>query len=157
MRKIIVTIFLLSILGSTVCQAAGAVMINHVMAEKIDCINGKGCFVTGPISVVFELSAGATASNLKFTTLDQIMFLVGTYNVEQKIIEDVTGKVVTSAKHKSSTVKNNQEFRHLTVDWKFAAKMGMYTYQVVVNDEMIATYKIRVVGAREYSAKQLQR
>ena len=148
MKRITAIFFLMLLLMPTVCLAADAVMINHVMAEKIECTQGKGCFITGPTSVVFELAPGSTASNLKFTTLDQIMFLVGTFNVEQRIIEDVTGQAVAVAKHNTSIIKSNQEIRHLSTDWSFAAKMGMYTYQVVINNEVIATYKIRVLGAR---------
>lgn len=148
MKRIIALVFLLSLLVPTVCLAADAVMINHVTADKIECSPGKGCFVTGPTSILFEVPAGAPTANLKFTTLDQVMFLAGTYNVEQKIIEDVTGQVVSAAKHNSSTVKTNQETRHLTTNWNFAAKMGMYTYQVVVNNEVIATFKIRVITAK---------
>ena len=141
-------IFLMTILVPTVCLAADAMMVNHVMAEKIECSPGKGCFITGSTSILFEVPAGSTSSNLKFTTLDQVLFMPGTYTVEQKIIEDVTGRVVAAGKHNIGTVKSNQEIRHLTTDWNVVVKMGMYTYQIVVNNEVIATFRIRVITAK---------
>ncbi len=148
MKKIIAIVFLLSLFVPTICLAADAELVNHVMAGKIEYVQGQGCFVTGPISIQFEVPAGSAASNHKFTSLDQVLFMAGTFNVKQKIVEDATGAVVVAAQHDSITVKNNQEIRSFSNEWNFAAKVGLYTYQVVVNNEVIATFKISIIAAQ---------
>ena len=148
MKKMITLMFLLALLVPTICLAADVGIVNHVMAEKIECAPGKGCLINGPTSIMFEMPAGETASMIKFTSLDQLMFLVGTFNVEQNILQDVTGQVVASAKHNKLIITSNQEIRHLTTDWKVAAKMGIYTYQLKVNNEEVAMYKFRVAVAK---------
>ena len=148
MKRIIPLVFLLSLLVPTVCLAADAGVVNHVMANKIECTQVKGCAVTGSTIVQFEIPKGQPGAKHTFSTLDQLIFDTGTFKVEQKIVEDATGKVVAAIKPNSITVKNNQEIRHFNIAWDFDAKLGSYTYQVVVDDKVIGAFKISILAGK---------
>lgn len=148
MKKLIFAIFLVSLFLPTVCLAADASVVNHVMANKIECAPGKGCEVLGPTSVQFEIPKGQPAAKHKFSALDQVIFDAGTYKVEQKILEEGTGQVVAAIKPISITVKNNREIRHLNVSWEFATKVGNFTYQILVDDRVIGAFRISVLAGK---------
>ena len=63
-------------------------------------------------------------------------------------MEDATGLVVAAIKPNSITVKNNQEIRHFNNAWAFEAKLGSYTYQVVVDDKVIGAFKISILAGK---------
>lgn len=139
---------MLSLLVPTACLAADAWVVNHVMAEKIESKPGAGCLVTGFTSVQFEIPAGQPVARHKFSTLDQLLFQAGTFKVEQRIVEDATGSVVAAFKPKTIHVKNDQEIQHFKIVWDFAAKAGMYSYQVVVDDQVIGAFKISILAGK---------
>ena len=149
MKKLIVAIFIVSLFLPAICLAADAGVINHVMAAKIEYVQGKGHVVVGPVNMQFMVPAGSVGAKHKFTTLDQLLFMKGgTFKVEQKIVEDATGQVVSAANRDSFTVKNSQTILPFVTDWDFGAKVGVYTYQIVANNEVIAAYKISIIAAQ---------
>ena len=148
MKKFIVTIFLTALLISSVCLAAEPGVVNHVMANKIECEPAKGCSVTGSTNVQIEIPKGQPGAKHTFSTLDQLIFDTGAFKVEQKIVEDATGNVVAAIKPNNITVKNNREIRHFNLAWDFEAKLGSYTYQVVVDDKVIGAFKISILAGK---------
>ena len=148
MKKFVVTIFLTALLLSSICLAADAGVVNHVMANKIECAPEKGCAVMGSTNVQIEIPKGRPGAKHTFSTLDQLVFDTGTYKVELKIVEDATKKVIAVIKPNSITVKNNQEIRHFNNAWEFDAKLGSYTYQVVVDDKVIGAFKISILAGK---------
>ena len=142
---------LMIFLGSAHCWAAedaNAGVVNHVMAGKIDYVQGKGFFVTGPANIQFINPAGAASSIAKFATLDQLIFMNGTYKVDLKVIEDATGTVIAEASHNAIPVKADRAIQSFVTDWSLNAKAGLFTYQVVVNNAVIASFKIDVENAQ---------
>lgn len=148
MKKFVVTIFLTALLLSSVCLAAEPGVVNHVMANKIECAPEKGCAVLGSTNVQIEIPKGQPGAKHTFSTLDQLIFDIGTFKVEQKIVEDATGNVVAAIKPNIITVKNNQAIRHFNLAWDFGAKLGSYTYQVVVDDKVIGAFKISILAGK---------
>lgn len=148
MKRIIAIIFVLSLFLPTVCLAADAWVVNHVMADKIESMPGSGCLVRGLTNVQFEIPAGQPVARHKFSTLDQLLFQAGTFKVEQRIVEDATGQVVAAFKPNRIKMINNQEIQHFNIGWDFAAKAGMYTYQVIVDDQVIGAFKISIVAGK---------
>lgn len=148
MKRIIAIMFMLILLVPTVCLAADAWVVNHVMADKIEITSVAGCLVKGSTSAQFEIPAGHLVARHQFSTLDQLLFQAGTFKVEQRIVEDATGQIVAAFKPNSIQVKNNQEIRHFNIAWDFAARAGMYTYQVFVDDQLIGAFKISILAGK---------
>ena len=140
---------MLSVLPAN-CLAAGdsAVgVVNHVMAEKIEYVQGKGFFVNGPAHIRFVMPPGAASTVSKFATLDQLMFMSGTYKVDLKVVDEATGAVLGEASHNSLTVKDDRTIQSFVTDWSLNSKPGLYTYQVIANSAVIASFKIDIANA----------
>ena len=75
MKKFVVTTFLIALLISSVCLAADAGVVNHVMANKIECAPEKGCAVIGSTNVQIEIPKGQPGAKHTFSTLDQLILI----------------------------------------------------------------------------------
>jgi hypothetical protein len=151
MKKILIAIIMLATFMPAACWAADnpqAWVANHVMAGKIEYVQGQGFLVDGPTDIKFVSHSGANPSVSKFTTLDQIVFMSGTYKIDMKVLEDATGNVVATASHKSVTLSSNNSVESFVTDWSFTAKAGLYTYQLLVNDAVIASFIVDIDNAQ---------
>ncbi|MBP2640961.1 MAG: hypothetical protein H6Q66_1912 [Firmicutes bacterium] len=151
MRKIVMVWLLVMFLLPAICLAAdknSVSVINHVMANQIEYQQGQGFVVIGPTNIKFENHSGANPSISKFTTLDQLLFMSGTYRVDINIVEDATGKVISTANYNGITFQNNNSIRSFVTDWNLSAVAGLYTYQIMANDALVASFKINIENAQ---------
>ena len=148
MKLILLLVLGIALLVPTVCLAAELGVVNHVLAEKIELVEGRGFVVSGPTIIQFQISPGQAAAKHKFSVLDQIIFNAGTYKVEMRIIDDSSGQVVTNVKPQSVSVKNSPEVQTFITNWEFASKSGMYTYQIIIDGQAKAAFKISVIAAK---------
>lgn len=148
MKRVFIILVLVSFLLPTKGLAADVGVINHVMGNKIECGAGKGCEVIGATSVQFVVPKGQTGAKHKFSTLDQLIFDAGTFKVEQRIVEDETKQVVAAIKPNMVTVRTNQEVRHFNINWDFGSKWGVFTYQILVDDKVIGSFKISILAGK---------
>lgn len=149
-KRILSAAILLIILGTSSCWAeeANAWVINHAMAGKIEYVQGKGFFVNGPTHIKFINPAGSVPAVTKFATLDQLVFMSGTYKIDLKIVDDATGTILSEASHKSVTLKDDRSIQSFVTEWSVTAKSGLYTYQVLVNNTVAAAFKIVIDEAK---------
>ena len=147
MKKILLAAILMLLLAPATCLAeeeAAAGIVNHVMAAKIEYVQGKGFFVNGPTHIRFLNPAGSVSSTTRFATLDQLVFAGGTYKVDLKMVEDASGAIIAEASHDSVTIKENRTIRSFVTEWSVNAKAGLYSYQVLINNAVVATFKIDI-------------
>lgn len=146
MKKILLLLAIL-LVTITSCQAAeepSAWMVNHVMASKIDYVQGTGFIISGPTNIKFLTHTGTNSAITKFTTLDQLLFFAGEYKIDIKIVEDTSGNVVANASHNSFHAQRNNVNQSFLSNWTVNTKTGLYTYQLFVNNNIIASYKIYI-------------
>ena len=151
MKKLLLALTLMLSLFPVHCLAAGdsAVgVVNHVMAGKIDYVQGKGFFVNGPAHIRFVMPPGVASSVSKFATLDQLVFMSGTYKIDLKVLDEATGAVIGEATHNSVAIKDDRTIQSFVTDWSLNAKAGLYTYQVIVDAAVIASFKVDIVNAQ---------
>jgi hypothetical protein len=151
MRKILAVFMALTLLLPAVCWAANepaAGIINHVMATKIEYRQGQGYLITGPTNIQFNNPAGATSAVARFSTLDQLVFVSGTYKVSQNIIDDASGATIATAKYDHVPIQSDHVVESFVTNWNVPFKAGLYTYQVLVNDTVLASFKIVVENAQ---------
>lgn len=147
-KKIAVFVLVVLMAVPAFCFAADAGVINHVVAAKFQNVPGKGILVDGPLLGVFVIPPGTTAPGFKISSLDQLVLKPGNYRVDLKIIEDATGRQTDIATHNNVSIKREQPIVTLQSQLGLTTKAGLYTYQVVVNNEVIATFKISVVDGQ---------
>lgn len=145
MRKILVVFIVLIFFAPAVCWAENEStvgVINHVMATNIEYHQGQGYVIAGPTNIKFDNPAGVASAISKFATLDQLIFMSGTCKVDLSIIDDASGVTIATAKYDNVLIQNNNSIKSFVTNWSLAFKAGLYTYQLIVNDTVMASFKI---------------